>query len=108
MNDDDIGAELEAQHFDPAQRSRGMLLRAVGGELGFRTRLIGRLNVAAAWLLNLDRAFVYVGDGGFLRMVRSPLLSLSMKASINNGPYQILLTCCGKTQANACGSIFYY
>ncbi len=70
MNDDDeIGAELEAQHFDPAQRSRGMLLRAVGGELGFRTRLVGRLNMAAvAWLLNLDREFVYVGDGGFTEL----------------------------------------
>ncbi len=51
LNDDDIGAELEAQHFDPAQRSRGTLLRAVGGELGFRTRLIGRLNVATAAFL---------------------------------------------------------
>ena len=65
MKDDDIGAELEAQHFDPAQRSRGMLLRAVGGELGFRTRLLGRINVAAAGLLDLDREFIYVGDGGF-------------------------------------------
>ena len=71
QRDDEIGAELEAQHFDPAQRSRGTLPRAIGGELGFRIRLVGRLNVAAAaWLLDLDREFVYVGDGGFFRMVR--------------------------------------
>ncbi len=66
-DDDEIGAELEAQHFDPAQRSRGMLLRAVGGELGFRTRLLGRFNVAAAGLcffrLSLIRRALGVGSG---------------------------------------------
>ena len=62
---DEIDSRLEAQHFDPAQRSREALPRAVGGELGFRTRLVQTLSVAAAaWWLDLDREFVYVGDGG--------------------------------------------
>ena len=87
LSDDEIGAELEAQHFDPAQRSRGTLPRVIGGELGFRTRLIGWLNVAAAaWLYefaaleqggilqNLGLMTQALGLGGFAHFVAHPFI----------------------------------
>lgn len=69
LSDDDIDARLAAQHYDPSQQSAETLPRALGGEVGLRTRLTRRLNVsAAAWVLDLDREFVYVGDGGFTEL----------------------------------------
>ncbi len=60
-----IASELEKQNFDPGHRGSGTLPRAVGGELGLRTRLCDRLNLgAAAWWLDLEREFIYAGDAG--------------------------------------------
>lgn len=60
-----ITDSLAALNFDPAHLNTQTLPRAVGGELGFRTRIGEWLNFgAAAWLLNLESEFVYVGDEG--------------------------------------------
>ncbi len=65
MSDEEIAAELAAKNFDPAHRQTGTLPRATGAEVGFRARVASRLNfAAAAWWLDLDREFVYVGDAG--------------------------------------------
>jgi outer membrane receptor protein involved in Fe transport len=65
LSEQQIADSLTALNFDPAQRQTKTLPRAVGGELGFRTRLGERLNFgAAAWLLNLERELVYIGDEG--------------------------------------------
>ena len=61
----EIGAALEERNFDPGHLDAVTLPRAVGGELGLRTRLGQHLNLgAAAWWMDLDREFVYVGDAG--------------------------------------------
>ncbi len=61
----EIAAQLRRRHFDPAQRDIEFLPRAVGAELGLRTRLFGRLNLGlAAWWLDLQEELVYVGDEG--------------------------------------------
>ena len=69
LSDAAIEANLEQQHFDRAQASTGILPRAIGSELGVRHR-IGHTAVlsAAAWLLDLDDEFVYVGDGGYTEL----------------------------------------
>lgn len=65
LSEQQIADSLTALNFDPAHRETKTLPRAVGGELGFRTRLGEWLNFgAAAWLLNLEREFVYIGDEG--------------------------------------------
>ncbi len=61
----EIAAELQRRHLDPAQRDIEFLPRAVGAELGVRTRLFQRLNLGlAAWWLDLEEELVYVGDEG--------------------------------------------
>ena len=60
-----IADSLTALNFNPAHLSTQTLPRAIGGELGFRARVGERLNFsAAAWLLNLEQEFVYIGDEG--------------------------------------------
>jgi outer membrane receptor protein involved in Fe transport len=69
LSADDIDARLAAQFFDPQQRNVGTLPRAVGTEIGARAHLASRLHLAAAaWVLDLEREFVYVGDGGFTEL----------------------------------------
>jgi hypothetical protein len=69
LSDDEINRRLMGFNFDPSHRTTGTLPRAVGGEVGFRTLIKHRLNVATAvWLLDLDREFVYVGDGGYTEL----------------------------------------
>jgi len=64
-----IDNKLAEQNFDPAQKDAITLPRATGGELGFRTGKINRLNIGmAAWFLYLEREYVYVGDGGFTEL----------------------------------------
>lgn len=64
-NRDEIAAELAARSFDSGHLDVGTLPRAVGAEIGCRTRLLSRLNLGAAlWWLDLDSEFVYVGDAG--------------------------------------------
>lgn len=61
----EVNAALEAANYDPGQRDAQTLPRATGGEVGARARVWERLNLgAAAWLLDLEREYVYVGDGG--------------------------------------------
>lgn len=65
LNPAEIDAALRERNFDPAQRGVETLPRALGAELGLRTRLGDRLNLGAAlWLLDLEREYVYVGDAG--------------------------------------------
>jgi outer membrane receptor protein involved in Fe transport len=65
FNEQQISDSLAALNIDPAHRAARTLPRAVGAELGFRARLGERLNLgAAAWWLDLEREFVYVGDAG--------------------------------------------
>jgi len=65
LSNEQIEAALAAQNFDPAHRQTGTLPRAIGAEVGFRARVANRVNfAAAAWWLDLDREFVYVGDAG--------------------------------------------
>ena len=69
LTGNEIDEALAAQHLDASQASIGALPRAIGSELGFRLRLADHLNVsAAAWLLDLENEFVYVGDGGFTEL----------------------------------------
>jgi hypothetical protein len=65
----EIEERLVEQNFDPAHRSTETLPRALGAEVGLRARPLSALNVAlAAWLLDLEREFVFVGDGGFTEL----------------------------------------
>ncbi len=68
----------------PRLWAQGTLPRAVGSEIGFRTRLRQRLNVAAAaWSLDLDREFVYVGDAGITeRKGRTRRYGLDLEARL--------------------------
>ncbi len=61
----EIDAALASRHFDAKQAGVETLPRAVGVEAGFRARLAKRVNFsAAAWRLDLEREYVYVGDAG--------------------------------------------
>ena len=65
LTEAEINAGLESMNFDPEQRNVETLPRALGAELGFRTRLANRINIAvAAWYLGIEREYVYVGDAG--------------------------------------------
>ena len=65
LREQEIEQSLLDRNFDPAQRGVETLPRALGAELGFRTRIGQRVNVsAAAWYLYLEREYVYVGDAG--------------------------------------------
>jgi outer membrane receptor protein involved in Fe transport len=60
-----IADSLAALGFNPAQAGQETLPRAIGAELGMRTRLGSRANLGiAGWWLDLEREFVYVGDAG--------------------------------------------
>jgi hypothetical protein len=65
LSDEQIADTLAAFNFDPAQRDAEVLPRAVGAEVGFRSRLADRFHFGAAlWGLDLESEFVYVGDAG--------------------------------------------
>lgn len=65
LTNTEINAVLEAERFDPAQRDATVVPQAFGTEIGTRIRLLDRLTVgAAAWLLDLEEEFVFVGDAG--------------------------------------------
>jgi outer membrane receptor protein involved in Fe transport len=85
--DADIDERLAAQKFDPGHRFAETLPRALGAELGVRARPVGAVNVAAAaWLIDLEREFVFVGDGGFTELSgrsRRYGLDLEARAAIN-------------------------
>ncbi len=66
---DEIDAILEAGNFDATQRNQEDLPRATGAEVGLAVA-VGRHArlTAAAWLLDLEQEYVYVGDGGFTEL----------------------------------------
>lgn len=65
LSDAEINDALIAERFDPAQRGATVLPQALGTEVGTRVRLLDHLTVgAAAWLLDLEEEFVFVGDAG--------------------------------------------
>lgn len=84
LSEQEIEDRLLEQNFDPAHRMVNTLPRAIGSELGLRARIFPFLNVAASgWLLDLDREFVYVGDGGFTELSgRSRRLGLDLEARL--------------------------
>jgi outer membrane receptor protein involved in Fe transport len=60
-----IDEALIARHIEPDHLGAGLLPRAIGAEVGLRTRLGQRLNLGVAcWWLQMAEEFVYVGDGG--------------------------------------------
>ena len=75
---------LVAKNFDPEHIDVETLPRAIGGEFGLRTRPMAALNVAAAaWFIDLEREFVYVGDGGFTELSgRSRRYGLDFEARV--------------------------
>ncbi|MEL6443776.1 MAG: TonB-dependent receptor [Bacteroidota bacterium] len=66
LSSEEIEAELTARNYDAAQAEVTTLPRAIGTELGARwTGLGDRLTLgAAAWLLDLEQEYVFVGDAG--------------------------------------------
>jgi outer membrane receptor protein involved in Fe transport len=65
LSEAEINAALRDQRFDPAQRGGTVLPQALGTEVGTRIRPSNWLIVGvAAWLLDLEEEFVYVGDAG--------------------------------------------
>jgi len=65
LSDEQINDQLVAERFDPNQRGSTVLPAAIGSELGTRMTVSDRLTVgAAAWLLDLEEEFVFVGDAG--------------------------------------------
>ncbi|MGH7492623.1 MAG: TonB-dependent receptor [bacterium] len=65
LSDAEIADTLAALNFDPAQRDAEVLPRALGAEVGFRSRFADRFHFGAAlWGLDLESEFVYVGDAG--------------------------------------------
>ena len=89
LTEEEINAQLVARNFDPTQASIGTLPRAVGSEFGFRLRPSDRVFIsAAAWLLDLDNEFVYVGDGGFTELSgRSRRYGLDLEARASLTPW---------------------
>ncbi len=68
-SDAEIDDRLTDRNFDPQHVDVETLPRAVGGEVGIRVRPINGLNLAAAaWFIDLEREFVFVGDGGFTEL----------------------------------------
>ncbi len=85
----EIDDALAAQNLDAAQASTGTLPRAIGTELGVRFRPTRwALVSAAAWLLDLDQEFVYVGDGGFTELSgRSRRYGLDFETRLTLAPW---------------------
>ena len=86
---DEIDNALTAQHLDPSQASIGTLPRALGSEFGLRFRLADRLLVStAAWLLDLENEYVYVGDGGFTELSgRSRRYGIDLETRLSITPW---------------------
>lgn len=84
LSEAEIDERLMAQNFDPQHLDSETLPRALGGEVGVRTRPVTGLNLAAAaWFIDLEREFVYVGDGGFTELSgRSRRYGLDLEARL--------------------------
>ena len=89
LSENEIGNRLQEQNFEFSQASTGTLPRAIGSELGLRLLIANRMHVsAAAWLLNLENEYVYVGDGGFTeRSGRSRRYGLDVEARLGITPW---------------------
>jgi outer membrane receptor protein involved in Fe transport len=65
LSNDEIDSRLFKYNFDPAMRNIGTLPKATAGEIGIKSKLLGRLHLSlAVWYLYLEKEFVYSGDGG--------------------------------------------
>lgn len=84
LSEGEIEDRLIDQNFDPRHIDVQTLPRALGGEVGIRTRPVSGLNLAAAaWFIDLEREFVYVGDGGFTELSgRSRRYGLDLEARL--------------------------
>jgi outer membrane receptor protein involved in Fe transport len=84
VSQSEIEERLSAQNYDPAHLDVETLPRALGGEIGLRARPLSALNLAAAaWFIDLEREFVYVGDGGFTELSgRSRRYGLDLEARV--------------------------
>lgn len=66
LSETEIDENLKNENFNPEQRDAVTLPRAIGCEIGLRTRVLKNLNIGfAGWYLYLEKEFVYVGDGGY-------------------------------------------
>ena len=69
LTEEEIQRNLEQLQFERSQAETGTLPRAIGTELGLRQRFGSNLVFSvAAWMLDLDEEFVYVGDGGYTEL----------------------------------------
>jgi len=86
---DEVLDALAARNFDPGHLDAGTLPRAVGAEVGLRSRLSSRLNLGAAlWWLDLDSEYVYVGDAGTTEESgRSRRIGLDIEARVEVLPW---------------------
>lgn len=84
LSEAEIEERLVERNFDPEHIDVETLPRALGGEVGVRTRPMQGLNLAAAaWFIDLEREFVYVGDGGFTELSgRSRRYGLDLEARV--------------------------
>lgn len=65
LSESEIAQELAGRNFVPEQQGIATLPRALGAELGVRTRFGQRLVLGlAGWWLRLDEELVFVGDEG--------------------------------------------
>ncbi len=69
LSDELIDKKLESLNFNPEQRNVTTLPRAMGAEIGCRSKISKKINLAASlWYMYLESEFVYVGDGGYAEL----------------------------------------
>jgi len=69
LSEEEVNAALESCNYDPEQKSSLSLPKAIGTEIGVRSKPFKGFNIGiAVWYLHLDKEFVYVGDGGFTEL----------------------------------------
>lgn len=69
LSDQEIDEKLDSCNFDHASKKTTTLPRALGGEIGLRSKLANNLELGlAGWYVYLEKEFVYVGDGGYTEL----------------------------------------
>ena len=64
-----IDSRLVSYNLDPAMRNTGTMPKAIAGEFGMRTHIRNRIHLSfSAWYLQLDKEFVYAGDGAAIEL----------------------------------------
>lgn len=81
---DELLVALDERNFDSGHIGTGTLPSALGAEFGLRLRSSSKLNFgAAAWWLDLDSEYVYIGDEGTTEEIgRSRRIGLDLEARL--------------------------